>query len=54
MSIYLICLRRKGEPKVALDVCMACKHRMKCRTFQQYRNPRLFPESGKPARNSAT
>ncbi|MFY9399670.1 MAG: hypothetical protein WAR22_15035 [Desulfomonilia bacterium] len=54
MRTYLVCPKRKGEPKVALDVCMGCRHRMKCDSFQKYRCPQLFPDTGKPARNSAT
>jgi hypothetical protein len=54
MRTYLICPKRKGEPKVALDVCMTCRHKTTCRSFQTYRNPQLFSNPGKPARNRAT
>ena len=40
---YLMCLRRKGSPQVALDVCKVCRHNMKCRQFLNFRNPKLFP-----------
>jgi len=54
MRAYLICSRRKGEPKVAVDVCMICRYRGKCRPFRDYRCPRLFSDPVKPIRNSAT
>ncbi len=39
---YLMCLRRKGTPQVALDVCKVCRHNVKCRQYLNFRNPKLF------------
>jgi hypothetical protein len=45
MRIYITCSRRKGCPKIAVEVCRhTCRRRKKCRTLYQYRNPPLFPE----------
>ncbi|HNY64156.1 MAG TPA: hypothetical protein PKM41_01880 [Deltaproteobacteria bacterium] len=44
MRTYITCSRRKGTPKVALDVCRACRYRLKCITFRKYANPQLFPD----------
>lgn len=43
MRVYLPCPKRKGTPKVALDVCKVCRFNAKCMQFQIYRNPPLFP-----------
>jgi len=51
-SVYLICTRRKNRPRIALDVCKACKRNGTCRQFERYRNPPLFPELGKPQGNA--
>ena len=52
MSVYLICLKRKSRPKVALEVCIACRHNSACRQYITYKNPPLFPDAGKPQRNA--
>lgn len=44
MRTYLPCPKRKGMPKIALDVCRVCRFNAKCTKFQRYRNPRLFPD----------
>jgi uncharacterized protein YciW len=52
MRVYLICTRRRGRPKVALEVCKACGHNRACRQYLTYRNPPLFPDGGKPQGNA--
>ncbi|HPI91602.1 MAG TPA: hypothetical protein PLT09_00795 [Deltaproteobacteria bacterium] len=52
MRIYLTCPRRKGNPKVAIEVCRACRRNKSCRQYYTYRNPPLFPELGKPQGNA--
>jgi hypothetical protein len=44
MRTYITCTKRKGTPKVAVDVCRACRHRIKCSAFLNYRSPQLFPD----------
>jgi len=52
MRVYLICLKRKSRPKVALEVCKACRHNNTCMPYLTYRNPPLFPEERKPQGNA--
>jgi hypothetical protein len=44
MRNYITCTRRKGAPRVAVDVCRACRYRIKCVRFIKYRSPQLFPD----------
>ncbi len=44
MRDYLECPRRKGRPKIAIDVCRQCKHKAGCKTFEHFQNPPLFSE----------
>lgn len=45
MRTYIHCPKRKGQPKIAIDVCLrACKYNKKCKAFLAFRNPPLFPE----------
>jgi hypothetical protein len=44
MRTYITCTRRKGKPRVAIDVCRACRHRLKCIPFNRYRRPQMFPD----------
>lgn len=52
MRVYLICLKRKSRPNVALEVCKACRHNSACRQYLSYRNPPLFPDGRKPQGNA--
>jgi hypothetical protein len=52
MRIYLLCPRRRGNPKVAIEVCRACRYNRSCRRFYAYRNPSLFPDIEKPQGNA--
>jgi uncharacterized protein YciW len=52
MRVYLICTKRKSRPKVALEVCKACRYNRSCRQYVNYRNPLLFPELEKPQGNA--
>ncbi len=47
MSAYIPCPRRKGSPRIALDVCLSCRYNQQCTAFQSYRNPPLFPAKTK-------
>ncbi|MEN6473124.1 MAG: hypothetical protein ABFD81_03850 [Syntrophaceae bacterium] len=45
MRTYITCAKRKGHPKVPLEVCLhTCKRRKKCVVFYKIQNPALFPE----------
>ena len=45
MRTYITCVKRKGNPKVPIEVCLhTCKHRKKCAVFCKIQNPALFPE----------
>jgi len=52
MRVYLICPKRKGRPKVALEVCKACRNNKTCREYIIYRNPPLFAEMVKSQGNA--
>lgn len=46
MRTYITCAKRKGRPKVSLEVCLhTCKHRKKCVMLYKIQNPALFSES---------
>ncbi len=53
MRTYIECCRRKGKPKIAIEVCRTCRYNQKCSAYLSYRNPELFDNMGKPLRNSA-
>jgi hypothetical protein len=45
MRTYITCAKRKGNPKVSVEVCRhTCKRRKKCIVFHRLQNPTLFPE----------
>lgn len=52
MRVYLVCPKRKGRPKVALEVCKACRHSKACPEYFIYRNPPLFADMEKPQGNA--
>jgi hypothetical protein len=46
MRTYITCAKRKGRPKVSVEVCLhTCKHRKKCVVFYKIQNPGLFPDT---------
>jgi hypothetical protein len=40
-EIYLICARKKGQPKKHITVCHRCRWRNNCKPYQKYRQPGL-------------
>jgi hypothetical protein len=45
MKNYLACPKRKGKPKISVEVCtVSCRKKKKCREFYIFRNPPLIPE----------
>lgn len=49
MRTYITCIKRKGNPKIPVEVCRhTCKHRRKCEILNSYQNPPLFPELESP------
>jgi hypothetical protein len=38
---YLVCTRRKGQPKKHIDVCHKCRWRVSCKPFQEHCQPKL-------------
>jgi len=44
MRTYITCPKRKGAPKVAVDVCRSCRRKAKCSPFIKYTKPQLFPD----------
>jgi len=45
MRTYITCAKRKGHPKVSVEVCLhTCKRRKKCDVFYKIQNPALFSE----------
>lgn len=46
MRTYITCAKRKGNPKVPVEVCLhTCKHRHKCKPIYDLQNPSLFPQN---------
>ncbi|HOJ14623.1 MAG TPA: hypothetical protein PLS81_01125 [Deltaproteobacteria bacterium] len=48
MRAYIVCPHRKSNPKVAVEVCRACRRRKTCRRYHAYLNPPLFSEHHPP------
>ena len=45
MRTYITCAKRKGNPKVSVEICRyTCKRRKKCLVYHRLQNPSLFPE----------
>jgi hypothetical protein len=45
MKNYITCPKRKGSPKISVEVCASsCRKRKTCREFYMFRNPPLIPE----------
>lgn len=40
-NTYLVCTRRKGQPKKHIDVCHKCRWRGSCKPFLEHCQPRL-------------
>lgn len=54
MRTYITCAKRKGSPKVPVEVCLnTCKRRKKCVVFYRIQNPALFPEFEQPGASGA-
>lgn len=39
---YITCKKRKGNPRIPLEVCMVCPYHKKCAVYFEERNPSLF------------
>jgi uncharacterized protein YciW len=48
MSDYIVCRRRRGRPRIAVEVCRACRRSRRCAPYQAYLNPSLFPVNTRP------
>lgn len=33
---YIVCLRRKGNPRVPVEICFDCRWKKKCAGFQEF------------------
>lgn len=43
---FIVCRRRRSEPRVSTETCLSCKHHPKCEEYGRYRTPYLFREMG--------
>ena len=41
---YIVCRSKRNQPRVALQVCQACRNAAKCPDFQAYLEPFMFDE----------
>jgi len=45
MKDYITCPKRKGSPKISVEVCASsCKRKKTCKVYYMFRNPALLPE----------
>ncbi|MFW5902035.1 MAG: hypothetical protein ACOCTS_03230 [Thermodesulfobacteriota bacterium] len=38
---YITCPYKKGQPRKHIAVCRKCRHRSRCRAYQEYVQPSL-------------
>lgn len=51
---FLICPRKKGNPRMHVDLCSVCRWNLKCPAYGEYRQPLLlmnYRDEGRKRKN---